>query len=430
MKISVIGTGYVGLITAVCLSYLGNSVVCIGRTPKIIEKLNAGIAPFYEPQLDSMLKEVLAAKKFLASTDYKLIIDSEITFICVGTPSAHDGSTDLSQVFSCAESIGEVLAKKSSYHTIVVKSTVPVGTSEKVAEIIEKKSGKKLGQFGIAMSPEFLAQGSAISDFLNADRNVIGSNSQKDLDILEKIYAPLNAPILKTNLRTAEMVKYASNAFLATKISFINEIANICDRLGIDSYTVADGMGFDKRIGREFLNAGIGWGGSCFGKDIRSLIHQAKEHGYQPKVITAVLALNEKQPLRIVELAEKHMSLKGKTVAVLGLSFKPETDDMREAPSIKVISALVKKGAIVKAYDPAAIENAKKAITEKITYCANKAEALKDADICLILTEWKEFKEMGASDFSGMKSKIVIDGRNTLDIKKIPGIKYSGVGRK
>ncbi|MEW6529059.1 MAG: UDP-glucose/GDP-mannose dehydrogenase family protein [Candidatus Micrarchaeota archaeon] len=432
MKISVIGTGYVGLITAVCLAHLGNNVVCIGRTQKTIERLNAGIAPFYEPQLDDMLKKVLEAKNFIASTNYELIADREIIFICVGTPSNKNGSADLSQIFQCAEAIGEVFTKKNAYHiyhTVVVKSTVPVGTTEKVGAIISKKSGRKLGEFGIAMSPEFLAQGNAISNFLNADRNVIGSDSEKDFDIVKSVYMPLKAPIIKTDLRTAEMIKYASNAFLATKISFINEIANICDKLKIDTYIVAHAIGFDKRIGRDFLNAGIGWGGSCFGKDLRSLLYQAKKQGYKPKIIASALALNEKQPLRIVELAEKEMNLNKKIVAILGLSFKPKTDDMREAPSIKVISALAKKGAIVKAYDPAAIENAKKVIRKKIIYCKTKEEALQNADICLILTEWDEFGKMGSSDFFGMKQKIVIDGRKTLAKENIYGIKYVGVGQ-
>jgi len=433
MNISVVGSGYVGIVTAVCFAELGNHVICVDAVKEKVEMINKGEPLIYEPCVEEMLKRALDSGKLCATNDLgKAVAETDVSFICVGTPSREDGSTDLSYVFGAVRDIGKALKKKKDFYVVVVKSTVPPGTSESAAKIIEEESGKKVGEgFGICMNPEFLREGSAVEDFMNPDRIVIGARGKKELETVKKLYAGFKAPLLQTELNTAEMIKYASNAFLATKISFINEIANICEKLGIDVYTVADGMGYDQRIGRRFLNAGAGWGGSCFGKDIKSLVHTAKNNGYRPIMLEAAIEVNEDQPLRVVQMLHDELKvLHGRRIAVLGLAFKPDTDDMRDAPSIKVINALIREGASVVAFDPKAERNARKIFYGTgVEFASSAQDALKGADACAILTEWTEFERLGAADFKRMRNPLVIEGRRVLRETKMKGIKYRGIGR-
>ncbi len=418
MNISVMGTGYVGLVTGTCLAEAGNNVRCIDLDPKKVEMINSGKSPIYEPGLEEMLKKNLGSRIKATLDADSAIMDSEITFICVGTPSSEDGSTDLKYIKSAAEKIGEVLAQKEGKHVVVVKSTVPPGTSEKIAEILRAKGAK---DFGVAMNPEFLREGKAVNDFMKPDRVVLGAKESWVHEKLKELYSFTDASKLETTLRTAEMIKYASNSLLATKISFANEIGNVCKELGIDVYDVMKGVGMDARISPQFLNSGIGFGGSCFPKDVNSLIHTAKENNADPKLLEAVMAVNESQPLKLVELAKKKLGVfSGKKVAVLGLAFKPDTDDMREAPSLKIVPALVKEGALVKAYDPEAMENAKALLGDGFAYASSAKEAVEDAEIVFILTEWKEF-----SDESLYSERQVFDGRKLL--RKKSGKNYEGV---
>ena len=434
MNISVVGSGYVGLVSATCFAELGNNVTCIDVIKEKVDAINAGKTPIYEEGLEGMLQRNLSAGRLKATLDFQdAVKNSDVTFICVGTPSSDDGSTDLKYIESAANSIGKALKEKNAYHVVVVKSTVPPGTTEKAASIIERESGKKLGGgFGACMNPEFLKEGAAVKDFMEPDRVVIGASDEKAAGVLEELYSPFKekTSFLKTNTKTAEMIKYASNAFLATKVSFINEIANMCEKLGIDVYDVADGMGFDKRINRYFLNAGAGWGGSCFGKDVKSLVHTSKQAGYEPQILGATIRVNELQPLKLVEIAESELGdLKEKRVALLGLAFKPGTDDMRDAPSIKVINALLEKGASVTAYDPKAAENAEKIFSGRIAYTSSALKALEGADACIIITEWPEFKQITAEDYKKMKNPLVIEGRRVLGEHEMSGVKYRGIGR-
>ena len=418
MRISVMGTGYVGIVTGACFAELGNEVACIDVDRAKVELINSGKSPIFEPGLEALLVKNLG-KRLNATLDAeKSIMESEITFICVGTPPRADGGTDLKYIEAAAGTIGKVLAKKGKGHVVVVKSTVPPGTTEKVEKIISSCGAKG---FGIAMNPEFLREGKAVEDFMNPDRVVVGAREKWVFGKMAQLYSFSKAPLVETDLRTAEMIKYASNAFLATKISFANEIGNICKGLGIDVYEVMRGVGLDSRISPHFLNAGIGFGGSCFPKDVKSLVHTAKEAGEEPKILEAVMETNERQPLRLVELAKKKMgSLKGKRVAVLGLAFKPETDDMREAPSLKIVPALLKEGAKVVAYDPAAMEAAKKILGKEVQYAKNARSAVEGSEAVFILTEWKEF--LDEKLYSGKK---VFDGRKAL--RRRSGGDYEGV---
>jgi len=427
MKISVIGTGYVGLITGTGFASKGHDVTCVDVIPEKVEQINKGISPIFEEGLDELLKDVLEKGKFRVTLDLKkAVADSEVSFICVGTPSKEDGSADLSYVKSAAKSIGEALKEVNEYHVVIMKSTVIPGTTETVlVPILEKESGRKAGKdFGVCMTPEFLREGKALEDFMNPDRVIIGSLDEQSKSIAKKLHDIKDRPFVVTNLSTAEMIKYASNAFLATKISFINEIGNICKELGIDTLQVARGIGMDHRISRHFLRPGVGFGGSCFPKDVKALIHQAKDNlKYDPKLISSVIQVNENQPIKFVELAEKKLGdLTGKTAAVLGLAFKSGTDDVRESRAIAVINTLLEKGAKVQAYDPKAIENAKKIFGAKITYSKSPSEALKDSDFCIIVTEWSEFKNL---DYSGMKHKAVFDGRNIVENRE--NVEYEGL---
>ncbi len=420
MKISVIGSGYVGSVTAACFAEVGHEVVCVDIDKKKMEQINSGIPPIYEEGLGELLRKY-AGKRLIATNDYESAIkETDISFICVGTPSAEDGSIDLSIVRAAAASIGAALAKKERYHVVVVKSTVVPETTEKfVLPVLEETSGKIAGKdFGVAMNPEFLREGKAVYDFMHPDKIVIGAIDPKSGDLVSELYRNFECKITRTNPSTAEMIKYANNSLLATKISFANEIGNICKKLGIDTYAVMEAVGKDSRISPRFLNSGAGFGGSCFPKDVKALIGKAKAIGYSPMLLESVIGVNEKQPLLMTEILRKKIGeVKGKKIAVLGLAFKNETDDIRESRAIPVIAELLRLGAKVSAYDPMATENMKR-IFPTIEYSGKAKDSLEGADACLVMTEWDEFKEL-ESEFTAMKGKVVIDGRRVVKAKNI-----------
>jgi UDPglucose 6-dehydrogenase len=423
MKISVVGTGYVGLITGVCFAELGNKVILADVILDKVEKINRGIPPIYEEKLDKMLAKNLSAGRVHATTHTeKAVLGSDITFISVGTPCRRDGSIDLTYVKKAAADIGKALKGKKGRHTVVMKSTVVPGTTEHVViPILEKNSGLKAGKdFGVAMNPEFLREGKAIDDFMSPDRIIIGGIDDESITTVGRLYKDFRCPLIRTGTNTAEMIKYASNAFLATKISFINEIGNMCKELGIDTYEVAEGMGYDKRIQRSFLNSGEGYGGSCFPKDVKAIMAKSRNTGIKPRILEAVEYVNDRQPLKIIEILKKRVpGLKNKTIAVLGLSFKPGTDDIRDAPSIKVVKSLLDSGASVNAYDRQATENFKKIYRRGISYYESAQAAIEGADACLLLTEWPEFEKLTDEDFNVMRGKVIIEGRKILDPKKV-----------
>ncbi|VVB95779.1 UDP-glucose 6-dehydrogenase AglM [uncultured archaeon] len=426
MKISVIGTGYVGTVSAACFAELGHEVICVDVDRSKIDMINSGIPPIHEEGLPELLKKH-AGKKLSATSDYGLaIMNSEVSFICVGTPSDSEGNIDVGIVKAASSSLGDSLRKKKGYHVIVVKSTVVPETTEKIVlPIIEKHSGKHQGEFGIAMNPEFLREGRAVHDFMHPDKIVVGSLDKKSGDIVASLYNGLKCEVTRTNPRTAEMIKYVNNAFLATKISFANEVGNICKELGIDTYEVMSAVGKDFRIGPHFLNSGAGFGGSCFPKDVKALIGKAKEIGYEPQLLKSVIAINEGQPARMVLLLKNKLgSLEGKNIAVLGLAFKNDTDDIRESRSIPVIKELLDEGARVSAYDPMANENMKK-LYSGIGYYSSAADALRGAEACLIMTEWDEFRSLN-KEFDVMENRLVIDGRHIL-VKPGKDIEYVGL---
>jgi len=420
-KISVIGTGYVGLSTALGFTTKDYSVIAVDTDKEKIEKINKGLLPFHEPHFQELLEKAIKTGKLsCVSTFEKAISDTDITFVTVGTPSQPDGNIDLQHIEKAACKIGKALQKKGTYHLVVIKSTVtPTTTETSLKHLIEKHSGKLCGpNFGLCMSPEFLREGSALSDVLHPDRIIIGEFDKKSGDTLEELlkefYNKNTPPIIRTSLSTAELIKYASNAFLATKISFINTIANICEKIsGADVALVAKGVGLDKRISPLFLNAGLGYGGSCFPKDIKALIACSKTLGYEPELLESVENVNKIQPLKAIELCKDLLTnLKGSHIALLGLAFKPHTDDMREAVSIPIINQLLKEGANVTVYDPVAIPNAKSIFKDKIKYAASAIQCLKKADCCILITEWDEFKKLKPEDFTkNMKKPILIDGR-------------------
>ncbi|MCD6473677.1 MAG: UDP-glucose/GDP-mannose dehydrogenase family protein [Thermoplasmata archaeon] len=410
MDITVVGAGYVGLTTGVAFAELGNNVRLIDIDKEKIEKIRKGIAPIYEEGLQEMLQRNMDRIK--ATTTYNEIDD--IVFVCVGTPSLPDGSINLSYVKEAVENA----ARNMEEGIIVIKSTVFPGTTEKILRPIAEKYSNKIS---LAMNPEFLREGKALHDFMHPDRIVIGARDEKTAEMLKELYKPIDAPILVTNPTVAELIKYASNAFLATKISFANEIGNLAKMLGIDVYEVMKGVAMDHRISPYFLNAGVGFGGSCFPKDLKALRAGAKKLGYDMRLIDAVLKINEEQPLRLLKILEKYVELEGSIIAILGLAFKANTDDVRESRAIPIIKELLKRGAKIKAYDPMAMENMKKIFPE-IEYCNSIEKAIENADACLILTDWKEFEEI---NFDAMKRKIVIEGRRILKNKE--GIIYEGV---
>ena len=419
MKISIIGCGYVGAVTGACFAALGHDIVFVELDPGKIAAINAGRAPIYEPGLDELLQK--HSSRITATDDLAdAVCHTEVTFICVGTPSRQDGSIDLTYVRSAAAEIGRILKEKRGYQTVIVKSTVLPGTTEGfVLPILEAESGKRgFVDFGLASNPEFLREGSALADFFMPDRIVIGASDDRSRRLLEELYSPIDCPKMITAIPVAEMIKYVSNAFLATKISFANEIGNICKQMGIDTAEVFRGVGMDHRINPAFFQSGIGFGGSCFPKDVRALIAKAEEVGVEPKILKDVIEVNEEQPLKLLELLTAHVpNLDRKTIGLLGLAFKPNTDDVRESRAIPIVETLLRKGATVLAYDPMAMGNFRK-IYPQINYVPTAADALA-ADAVLITTEWKEFESL---NYSG---KIVIDGRRIE--KARDGSTYDGV---
>ena len=429
MIITFIGHGYVGLVTAAIFADLGNMVWVVGRTPQKIADLNHGIMPFYEPGLEEMVKRNLAAGRIKFTLDYgKAVPGSEIIFIAVGTPPKKTGEADLTSVFEAAEEIGKHL---DGYTVVATKSTVPPGTNRKVGEIITKTKLDK-ATFDIASCPEFLREGTALNDTMHPDRVVIGVESFKAQKIMVDLHKPINGKMIICNIETAEMIKYASNSLLSTKISFANAVAFLCERVGADVEQVLEGVGLDNRLGRSFLYPGVGYGGSCFPKDVKALIAIANTLGYDFQLLKAVDDVNEEASQLFIKKIEKTLTpLKGKTVGVLGLAFKPNTDDMREAPSIKIITALQKMGAHIKAYDPVAMENAKK-LLQNVTYQKNAYEVAEKADALVVVTEWNEFQQLDLKKiFESMRHPFLFDGRNIYEpgkVKKL-GFKYQGVGR-
>jgi UDPglucose 6-dehydrogenase len=431
MKVAVIGTGYVGLSTGVCLAEIGHEVACIDVDERKIETLKQGKSPIYEPGLEELLIKNSSQGRLTFTTSHQLgLSKADIIIIAVGTPQSDDGQADLSYLDHAALDIAEHITRDC---IIVVKSTVPVGTNDFLKQLLLKQLKNNV-KIKMVSNPEFLRQGSAIQDTLKGDRIIIGSDEADASEIIQDMYRPLNVPFLLTDVRSAEMIKYASNAFLATKISFINGIANLCEAVGADVEDVAKGMGYDKRIGSAFLNAGIGYGGSCFPKDVKALLHTSRERGIRFSLLEETIAINDHQQELLVGKALKRFGeLKGKKIAMLGLSFKPETDDMREAPSIKIARALTAAGGEVTAYDPVAASNARKVIGDVITYADSVMEAAKGADALFIVTEWEEFRQLEIEAvLDVMKQRIIFDGRNCLDeavLKACGPIEYYPVGR-
>ena len=431
MKIVVAGTGYVGLVTGACLSEIGHKVTCVDIDENKVTMMKKGISPIYEPGLDELLKRNYEEGRLDFTTDYKNAYkDANIVFIGVGTPEREDGSANLDYVFKVCEQIAESVENNC---LVVVKSTVPIGTNDRVEEFL--KEHVKAGiHIEVASNPEFLAQGTAVKDTLHASRIVIGVESKEAEEKLRYVYEGFNQPIVVTNRRRAEMIKYASNDFLILKISFINEIANVCEIVGANIEDVARGMSYDKRIGDKFLKAGLGYGGSCFPKDTKALHWLANDSGYEIKTIKATIEVNENQKYKMFRKAKQRFgSLKGMKVAVLGLTFKPETDDLREAPSIPNIKRLLDEGAEIVAFDPVGEENFKKKFNLPIEYVKSPKEALKNADVAFIFTEWKEIKNLDLQCYERlMKTPIIFDGRNCYDINLVKdhNIDYYSVGRK
>ena len=433
MKICVIGTGYVGLVAGTCLADMGNNVICVDNNQEKLKLLEQGIIPIYEPGLEELVKSNTAEKRLEFSSNLaEAVKKSEVCFIAVGTPQREDGSADLSYVYSVAEEIAKAM---NGYKVIVDKSTVPVGTAEKVTEIIRKNTTH---EFDVVSNPEFLKQGNAVDDFLLPDRVVIGSDSPRATAIMQEIYSPYLRTanrIVIMDVKSAEMTKYAANSFLATKISFMNEIASLCEKVGANAEMVRIGMATDARIGNKFLFPGVGYGGSCFPKDVKALIQTGHEHNCEMMIVQAVDKVNKRQKTKFVEkiLQRFGKNLKGLTFAVWGLAFKPKTNDMREAPSIYVINELLSYGAKIIGYDPKAMETAKTIFSDNITYAKNAYDALSGADAMLLLTEWNEFRRPDYDKMGELlKRKIIFDGRNQYDRVKLSskGFEYYNIGEK
>lgn len=436
MKVVVIGTGYVGLVTGACLAEVGTQVVCVDVNEAKIENLKKGILPIYEPGLeDIVLKNFKNGRLSFSTSLSEVIPDADVAFIAVGTPPGEDGSADLKYVIGVANEIGAAI---NGYIVVVTKSTVPVGTAGKVDAAIKQSLSKRNSDidYDVASNPEFLKEGAAVQDFLKPDRIVIGINSEKAKNILEELYHPfvLNGhPVLFMDIASAEMTKYAANAMLATKISFMNDIANLCELVGADVNKVRKGIGSDPRIGNKFIYPGIGYGGSCFPKDVKALARTGKEKGHTLRILEAVEAVNDDQKKRMFEKVHRHFdgNLDGKTFCIWGLSFKPNTDDMREAPSIVLIEALNEAGAAVKVFDPVAMEEAKKDLKDSVQWCADMYEASEGADAILLVTEWNEFRLPDWKKLkSQLKAPVVFDGRNIYDSASLKsnGFNYYGVG--
>lgn len=417
MKISIIGTGYVGLVSAVGFADHGHEVICVDIEEKKVSSINDGVSPIYEEGLEKKLKKVVRSGRLSATTDIEKAVEkSEITFICVGTPSDEEGKIDTSFLESATEDISKALDGKDEYHVVVVKSTVTPGTTDGIVkETLESGSVEVGKDIGLGMNPEFLREGVALDDFLDPDRIVIGGWDEKSRVTIEKVYEDFDASKLITDIRTAEMIKYTSNALLATKISFANEMSRVCEELGIDVYDVMGGVGLDHRIKRDFLNAGPGFGGSCFPKDVKAIKNLAQERGTKTELLEAVLTINEEQPIHTVKILEKELGgLKGKKVTVLGLTFKGGTDDVRETRALPIVKRLLEKGSKVTGYDPKGMENFSELVDE-ITFAGSVEEALTDADGCIIQNDWNEFEKLDEEDFEVMSDKVILDGRRVLD---------------
>ncbi|VAW65780.1 UDP-glucose 6-dehydrogenase [hydrothermal vent metagenome] len=434
MNVVMIGSGYVGLVSGACFAEFGASVICVDKDESKINSLLGGNIPIYEPGLDDLVKRNVNAGRLGFSLELKqAVAQADLVFIAVGTPTRRgDGHADLKYVYAAAE---EIAAYLQGYTVIVDKSTVPVGTAREVQRIIKKTSPS--ADFDVASNPEFLREGSAISDFMRPDRVVLGVESERAASRLKELYRPLNlieAPIHITNLESAEIIKYASNAFLATKISFINEISQLCEKVGADVHSVAKGMGLDGRIGKKFLHAGPGYGGSCFPKDTLALIRIAQEHGVSSRIVESVVEVNASQKARMVSKIRDALggSEAGKTIAVLGLTFKPETDDMRDSPSLAILPALTDKGATIKAHDPEGVDEAKKLLPDSIIYAPSIDEAVIDADAVVLMTEWNQYRGLDLAKLkSAMKGNVFIDLRNVYENEMMEkhGFEYTCVGR-
>lgn len=428
-NILVVGAGHVGLVTGACLADLGNSVICMDDDNEKIEGLRKGIMPFYEPELEEIVQRNVKVNRLSFTTRVEEgVKQAEIIFICVGTPQRPGGESDLSYVETASKRIA---AAMDGYKVIVEKSTVPVRTGGWVKRTIELNNSGKM-DFDVVSNPEFLREGKAIYDFMHPDRIVIGAESERAANMMIELYKPLNAPLIVTNIETAELIKHASNVFLALKISYINAIASICEKVGADVVKVAEGMGYDRRIGREFLDAGVGYGGYCLPKDLAAFIKIAEEVGYDFELLKAIQRINEgQQDLIVKKIKNALWNLNNKTIAILGLSFKPDTDDMREAPSIGIVAKLQEEGAKIRAYDPQAMEVAKKILPD-ITYCDTPYQAVEDSDALIIITEWDEFKNLDLVKIKKLlKQPVIIDGRNIFDPSRMKelGFSYHGVGR-
>jgi UDPglucose 6-dehydrogenase len=428
-NIAVVGVGYVGLVTGTCFADLGNHIIALDINEERIENLKKGILPIYEPGLEEMVKRNVAAERLDFTTSYaEALANADFAFIAVGTPEGVDGEADLKYVRAAAEAIAETMTRPI---IIVNKSTVPVGTGDWVADIVRARQPKPI-PFSVVSCPEFLREGSAIADFMNPNRIVLGSLDRDAANKVAELHLSLRARIQVTDLRTAEMIKYASNAFLATKISFINEIANICEALGADVKEVAEGMGYDTRIGRQFLDAGLGYGGSCFPKDVKALAYMATTQGKHPQLLQAVMDINKYQRRQVIlKLRDMIGSMKGKTVGLLGLAFKPNTDDMRDAPSTEIARAVLAEGGTVKAYDPVAMHVAEK-LMPGVTMCENAYDVADGADALVLATEWNEFKQLDLARIKqSMKHPNFVDGRNLYDPRRFTelGFNYRGMGR-
>ena len=431
MKITVVGTGYVGLVTGTCLAETGNHVCCVDIDERKINKLRKGQITIYEPGLEKLFERNLKEERLSFTTSLKEgLEDSEIVFLALPTPPGEDGSADLQYVLGVANEMGKLL---TDYKVIIDKSTVPVGTAEKVRNAIAKNYK---GEFDVVSNPEFLREGVAVEDFLKPDRIVIGTTSERAQAVLTELYAPYvrqGNPVIFMDERSAELTKYAANAFLATKISFMNEIAQMCERLGADVDMVRKGIGSDDRIGKRFLFPGVGYGGSCFPKDVKALVHSAKEVSYEFKILNAVTDVNEKQKFHLVTKIKRYFgNLSGKHFALWGLAFKPNTDDIREAPALEIIDAFLKEGASVSAFDPEAMKNVKQILGDKISFCETPYDCLENADALIIATEWNEFR---TPDFDKMllllKDPVIFDGRNVFDVQLMEkkGFHYESIGR-
>lgn len=437
MNIVIVGTGYVGLVSGTCFAEMGINVICVDVNTQKIENLQKGIIPIYEPGLEELVNKNVEAGRLKFSTDLsKCLDDAEVVFSAVGTPPDEDGSADLNYVLEVARTIGKHMKK---YVLVVTKSTVPVGTAKKVKTTIQDELNKRglSIEFDVASNPEFLKEGTAIADCMSPDRVVVGVESEKAKKVMETLYRPFlirNFRVIFMDIPSAEMTKYAANSMLATRISFMNDIANLCEIMGADVDMVRKGIGSDTRIGNKFLYPGCGYGGSCFPKDVKALIKTAEQNHYEMKVLKSVEAVNDQQKEILYQKLNTYYKddLKGKTIALWGLAFKPETDDMREAPSLVVIDLLLKAGCKVKAYDPIAMEESKRKIGNVVTYCKDKYEALIDADALLLITEWKEFRIPSWDVMKKtMKTPIIFDGRNIYDKEEVEskGFLYKGIGK-